>query len=109
MSDINYSDPQVLKNWIKSQMKEGKGEFYVKPEVHIFKINDIEFIVPEDMVQKLALEGEAETEEAVAEVEVETSEEVETPQEPVVETVEAPVVETPVVEETATTEPEQEQ
>lgn len=54
MSGINLQDPQVLKNYIKSQILEGKGEYVVKENVLVFKGNDgNQFIVPDDLKSEM--------------------------------------------------------
>lgn len=58
MSSINLSNPQVLSNWIKSQIAEGNGIFLTKKDVTIFKSNASgqEFIVPEGAIPSKAEE-----------------------------------------------------
>jgi len=37
MSTVNLNDPQVLQNFIRAQVMEGKGEYELHEEVVIFK------------------------------------------------------------------------
>ena len=68
----DLSNPQVLKNWLKSQMKEGNGKFVHKKDVLIFRMEDgSEFIAPPEILKEIEV------------VSKETGEKVmETPEEP---------------------------
>lgn len=50
MSKVNLGNPKVLQNFIKNQIKEGKGKYEVRKEVKIF-IDDSgsEFVVPVEL------------------------------------------------------------
>lgn len=54
MSDIDLRDPQVLRNWLTSQMQEGRGTFQRRDQVLVFK-NDAgsEFVVPDGVAKDL--------------------------------------------------------
>ena len=50
MSTVNLNDPQVLQNFIRAQVMEGKGEYELHEEVVIFKSDDgSTFMVPGDL------------------------------------------------------------
>ena len=60
MSGINLNNPQVLSNFIRAKIKEGKGELYEKKEVYAFKDESgFEYWVPEDLKKEVKnrLEG----------------------------------------------------
>ena len=61
MSEIDYSDDRVMKNWLKSQMQEGKGDFSERKEVLIFTAESgVEFLVPTEWEEELGLGTEQE-------------------------------------------------
>lgn len=54
MSSIDLSNPQVLKNWLIGQMKEGRGEFCYKEKVLVFRMKDgSEYIAPEEVLKEV--------------------------------------------------------
>lgn len=83
MSGIDFKDPAVMKNWIKSLIREKRGEFRTAT-VLLFKAEDgIEYRVPvemEDEVHEMLSEAdkakEVEMPEPSVELEVEQSDEV---------------------------------
>jgi hypothetical protein len=70
MSSIDLTNPQVLKNYLKSLMREGKGEFSVKNNVVVFKdIYGSEYIAPQDILKEMEI-----VDKTTNEVKVETPE-----------------------------------
>lgn len=54
MSSIDLTNPQVLRNYTLSQMREGKGEFSWKERVLVFKgLDGSEYVVPEDVLKEV--------------------------------------------------------
>ena len=54
MSELDFSNPQVLKNFLLCQMREGKGEFIFKQKVLIFRDkNGSEFVAPEEVLKEV--------------------------------------------------------
>lgn len=54
MSSIDLSNPQVLKNWLIAQMKEGKGEFLYKEKVLVFRSPDgSEYVAPKEVLAEV--------------------------------------------------------
>jgi hypothetical protein len=50
MSSIDLGNPQVLKNWLLCQMREGKGEFVYKEKVLVFRTADgSEYVAPPEI------------------------------------------------------------
>lgn len=106
MSSVDFSNPQVLRNYLLSRMEEGNGVFEEVHNVVVFKdSNGDSFIAPPEMVEKLRaqgkLGGKKSAKTKAPKVAVEESEEVE-------ETEEAEVEETEVSEEETTEESSEE-
>lgn len=54
MSSIDLTNPQVLRNFTLTQMREGKGEFSWKEKVLVFKgFDGSEYVVPEDVLKEV--------------------------------------------------------
>lgn len=54
MSSIDFSNPQVLKNFLLCQMREGKGNFIFKQKVLIFRDNSgNEYVAPEEVLKEV--------------------------------------------------------
>lgn len=70
MSTPDYSNPQVLKNFLLSQMKEGKGEFLEKKDVLVFR-DEVgnEYVAPDEVREYLDAQKaeELQAQESVAE------------------------------------------
>jgi hypothetical protein len=50
MSGIDLSNAQVLKNYVTSQILEGKGQIYIKEKVKVFRTDSgMEYVMPEDL------------------------------------------------------------
>jgi hypothetical protein len=59
MSSIDLTNEQVRRNFLRSQMKEGKGEFVVREKVVVFQGNDgSEYVAPESLVSELGFKLE---------------------------------------------------
>lgn len=66
MSSIDFGNPQVLANFVKSQIKEGKGEFIEKKDVTVFvSENGMQHVVTDDI--KVEKEKKVEVAEEVKE------------------------------------------
>ena len=64
MSSNDLTNPQVLKNHLLSQMKEGKGKFYYKQNVVVFRDKTgSEFIAPKEIAEEKLAKIEKEKEE----------------------------------------------
>jgi len=70
MSTIDLKNPKVLKSFLLSQAKEGKGKVFIKEKVLCFKTeNGMEFILPDEetknfihLIEKRIVEEKAEEE-----------------------------------------------
>lgn len=58
MSSIDLSNPKVLKNFIKSQANEERGEFEYRDDVLVFTDNDgNQFVAPEDLKDEIKIKA----------------------------------------------------
>ena len=58
MSSIDLSNPKVLKNYIKSQVNEERGDFEYRDDVLIFVDNDgNQFVAPEDIKDEIKIKA----------------------------------------------------
>jgi len=54
MSSIDFSNPQVLKNFLLCQMREEKGEFSFREKVLVFRDhNGNEFLAPKEILDEV--------------------------------------------------------
>jgi hypothetical protein len=53
MSKIDFTNPVVLRNYIQSQIAEGKGEKIVKEKVTVIKTFLGEFVCPDELVAEI--------------------------------------------------------
>lgn len=55
MSNIDLNNPQVLRNFVQAQIREGKGKIVKKTDVTVFQGDDgSQWIVPGDMIPQPA-------------------------------------------------------
>jgi len=71
MSSINLGDTQVLKNFVKNQIKELKGKIVEKEKVLVFvDTAGNEFVVPDDIREEVEIKIEKKKQEAKPKVEI---------------------------------------
>lgn len=53
MSDIDLSNPKVLKNYLLGMMREGRGNFSFREKVLVFRdVNGNEYLAPEELLKE---------------------------------------------------------